>query len=69
MSHMHTVNSNTSWGTLGLGWGAFVRLPAIWRARLAERRHLSQLDAHLLDDIGMDAERAQREATKPFWQA
>jgi len=69
MSQMHAVNSNTSWGALGLGWGAFVRLPAIWRARLAERRHLGRLDAHLLDDIGIDADKARREADKPFWQA
>ncbi len=39
---------------------------AIRRART--RRHLSELDTHLLRDIGVTFTDAQLEAAKPFWQ-
>ena len=45
------------------------RLPAfatffdVWRSR----RALARLDAHALDDIGLNAERASRESAKPIW--
>lgn len=38
-----------------------------WR-RLQTRRQLLELDARLLDDIGLSAEQARREATRPFWR-
>ncbi|MGL4316317.1 MAG: DUF1127 domain-containing protein [Pseudomonas sp.] len=38
-----------------------------WR-RLQTRRQLLVLDARLLDDIGLSAEQARKEATRPFWQ-
>lgn len=70
MSHLHMNNAaRTEWGTMGLGWGALLRLPAVWRTRLEQRRHLASLDAHLLEDMGMDRESAAREADKPFWAA
>ncbi|NHB77476.1 DUF1127 domain-containing protein [Rhodobacter calidifons] len=37
-------------------------------ARRRDRQHLAHLDAHLLRDIGLDAQEARREAAKPFWQ-
>lgn len=58
------------------------RSPAMMRARLANwwlawqrqwqrhhtRRRLRDLDARLLDDVGISAVRAEREARKPFWR-
>jgi len=49
------------------------RLSAIWhrycRAQECskQRRALRELDDHLLADIGISRELAQREAEKPFW--
>lgn len=51
--------------------GLFARTLTAFTAVLARRRdrqRLSQLDAHLLRDIGLDAQEARREIAKPFWQ-
>ncbi|MFM9270383.1 DUF1127 domain-containing protein [Halomonas elongata] len=32
------------------------------------RRRLRDLDARLLDDVGISAAQAEREARKPFWR-
>lgn len=40
-----------------------------WAIRRRERRALADLDAHMLDDIGMTDLEAQTEASKPFWRA
>jgi uncharacterized protein YjiS (DUF1127 family) len=37
-------------------------------ARRRDRRLLSRLDAHILRDIGLSENDAQREAAKPFWR-
>jgi uncharacterized protein YjiS (DUF1127 family) len=37
-------------------------------ARRRDRQRLGKLDAHLLRDIGLDAQEARRECAKPFWQ-
>ncbi len=39
-----------------------------WQNRRASRRALSQLDAHMLRDIGVGSEVAMKEAGKPFWR-
>lgn len=36
--------------------------------RRRDRQRLGKLDAHLLRDIGLEAQEAQRECAKPFWQ-
>ncbi|MBN8630171.1 MAG: DUF1127 domain-containing protein [Rhodobacterales bacterium] len=36
--------------------------------RRRDRQRLGRLDAHLLRDIGLDAQDARRESDKPFWQ-
>jgi uncharacterized protein YjiS (DUF1127 family) len=46
------------------------RLGAIllsWMARARQRRALGELDARLLEDIGVTREAAERESAKPFW--
>ena len=40
-----------------------------WRQRSAQRRRLSGLPFHLLDDIGITDERWFEEISKPFWKA
>lgn len=42
------------------------RLGAL-RALLRQRRALSALDTHLLEDIGVSSEAARREASRPVW--
>ena len=38
-------------------------LYSTWR----QRKALSELEAHLLDDIGVTAAMAKNEASRPFW--
>lgn len=44
-------------------------LVARWHERWLSRRHLANLDADALNDIGLSPADARREANKPFWQA
>ena len=46
-----------------------LRSPLIWAERVAERRHLSELDDHLLNDIGLNRADVETVSTKPFWRA
>jgi uncharacterized protein YjiS (DUF1127 family) len=39
----------------------------IWQERADQRHALSELNEHLLKDIGISASEAYREARKPFW--
>ena len=39
-----------------------------WRERVRERRHLFELDDHVLSDIGLTRAEVGREAARPFWQ-
>jgi uncharacterized protein YjiS (DUF1127 family) len=41
----------------------------IWRQRASTRRALSQLSTASLQDIGIDRDRADAEAAKPFWRS
>jgi uncharacterized protein YjiS (DUF1127 family) len=43
--------------------------PFVWAERASERRHLAQLDDHLLKDIGLNRTDVQAISTKPFWRA
>ena len=40
----------------------------IWMQRSQQRKHLAQLDKHLLDDIGLTDEMVAKEVAKPFWK-
>jgi uncharacterized protein YjiS (DUF1127 family) len=44
-------------------------VPFVWAERAAERRHLSELDDHLLNDIGLNRADVDLVSTKPFWRA
>ena len=41
---------------------------ALWRARTAQRRALSELDDKALADIGLTRDAARGEALRPFWR-
>ena len=45
-----------------------IRSVTIVATRRRDRQRLGQLDAHLLRDIGLEAQVARRESVKPFWQ-
>lgn len=46
----------------------FTRAIAAAFVRQRNRQRLGHLDPHLLRDIGLDAETARQECSKPFWQ-
>jgi uncharacterized protein YjiS (DUF1127 family) len=45
------------------------RLLARWYDRHLQRRDLSEIDDHLLRDLGLTPEDVRRECAKSFWQA
>ena len=45
------------------------RLLARWYDRHLQRRDLSEIDEHLLRDLGLAPEDVRRECAKSFWQA
>jgi uncharacterized protein YjiS (DUF1127 family) len=52
---------------LAVVWAAL----ALWRRRSRYRRELARLrrsGPHLIEDIGLLREHADREAAKPFWR-
>ncbi len=44
-----------------------VDLIFMWQERVRTRRHLHELDEHMLRDIGLSRGDALHEASKPFW--
>ena len=65
----HPEKSTGFHGAGPIGWlsSLYAELETVSR-RIEERRHLSQLDDHLLEDMGLTREQADREAAKPFWR-
>lgn len=54
-----------------LGRGLLDRLVAVmrtWQQRTIQRIDLSELDDHLISDIGLTRGQVAREASKPFWR-
>lgn len=64
-------------GTAAKSLGAFAKVRrfivkaleklVIWQERAEQRQALSELNGHMLKDIGVSAADADREARKPFW--
>ena len=54
---------------LGDMLSAVLMTPRLWARRRHDRHALSQLDDHLLRDIGFDRTRAKEMASRPFWRA
>ena len=44
------------------------RLVGLWRERARQRKVLAELDARMLNDIGITRDAAERESSKPFWR-
>ncbi|GHG80758.1 DUF1127 domain-containing protein [Pseudodonghicola xiamenensis] len=40
----------------------------LWAMRRRTRKHLSELDDFMLDDIGVTHAQAHKEASRPFWK-
>ena len=62
-------------GNLGL-LGSVARAPSTvfgalltWQMRANQRTRLAEMESHRLEDMGITAGEAQREAAKPFWRA
>lgn len=47
-----------------VGWATL----AGWAERRRQRGCLAELDARLLDDLGLSPEQVRAEAAKPFWR-
>lgn len=47
---------------------ALLRLSRQWRQRASDRRHLSELEDHVLADFGLTRQQVMDEAAKPFWR-
>lgn len=43
-------------------------IPFVWLERVKDRRELTELDDHLLRDIGLDWQEVERITGKPFWR-
>ena len=56
-------------GRLGDVLSATLAIPRLWVRRRHDRRALSQLDNHMLRDIGFDRAQADEMASRPFWRA
>jgi len=57
------------WNAPIVGMVVFWNLMMVWQYRADMRRQLGSLDQTLLQDMGISASNARREAVKPFWQA
>lgn len=61
MTATHHIHHRSRKPLNPLGW--LINALATHRQRL----HLEDLDAHLLEDIGIDRDMARTEARRPFW--
>jgi uncharacterized protein YjiS (DUF1127 family) len=70
-----TISSPIGGSSRGLGAEVIAVLdrlfetPFVWAERAAERRHLAELNDHLLRDIGVTRADIDAVSTKPFWRA
>ena len=62
---------NTTHAGHGVRHGALygiAHLLHVWLERVHTRRHLSELDDHMLSDIGLTRFDVEMEARRPFWR-
>lgn len=45
-----------------------VKTVGLWAQRSRQRKQLSQLESHLLEDLGLTREMVKKEVSKPFWK-
>jgi len=46
-----------------------LRTLVVWQKRYEERQRMTDLDNHLLQDVGLDRAAIQAETSKPIWRA
>jgi len=46
-----------------------IEAPFVWVERASERRHLAELDDHMLRDIGLNRADVHEVTAKPFWRS
>lgn len=74
---VHAVNQSRaasavaalSWAWLRSAATAGFDLVLVWHRRSVERHRLSELNAHMLKDIGVSRSEIEAECRKPFWKA
>ena len=74
ITHADQLKTHFSGATeqLTRGHAALSRLVCLlqlWSERARQRQQLTKLSPEHLDDIGVNADDANAEAAKPFWQA
>jgi len=52
----------------GLSVGQIMTKAKFWASRSRQRKQLARLDTRMLADIGITAEQANIEISKPFWK-
>lgn len=56
-------------GDLTAALDRILEAPFVWADRVAERRHLAELDDHMLRDIGLSRADLHTVTAKPFWRS
>jgi len=69
MAMMMQTSATTSGLRVTRGRPSFLAMAARWFELRRSRSALGRLNAAQLRDIGLDAEAAQAEAQRPFWDA
>lgn len=77
MAHTIETKLGSATGAAAKSHGAFAKARrlvvkilgklVIWQERAEQRQMLSELNEHMLKDIGVSRSDAYREARKPFW--
>lgn len=68
LQHSECVGRDDPVAMLKKRLGNLVTLIACWRARAVQRRQLLDLDAHLLEDVGISRAEALEHGQRPFWR-
>ena len=70
MSHYHvqTLSRPLFAGIVGRPVKRLFATVVVWQQRYELRRHLLEMDDHLLEDMGFSRVEARQEAAKPFWK-
>jgi uncharacterized protein YjiS (DUF1127 family) len=56
--------------TSPIAWiGTVLAALRTWNQRAIDRRHLLELDDHLLHDLGLTRDQVYYESRKPFWRS
>ena len=65
----HTISSVISYSRPSAAKTGVLGLLNTWLSRIQERRTLSNLEPHMLKDIGLEGWQISEQIEKPFWRA